>query len=237
MNNNLLSQNNIDSISTIKKDSIIYNLENSLTIVYMKNNNINTYSSSFNGNNTITYKNSNINFNTNYSTTFSNILSSNEFLNKINISHYNIFTSYIFNYSLSRNIKSDNSFGIGYGIKYKYKFISGGLSYALMYENTNYNNLPTTEIFRHSIRCKLKIERKLLNISNEYYYQPNIKNSKDYLIYGNTKIILLPKNKFNFTIQDVLNFRSISTVKTIHNITFGINYNFQKIEIVNRGKI
>ena len=38
----------------------------------------------------------------------------------------------------------------------------------------------------------------------------------------------IPQNKINFVVQDVLNFRSMSDVRTIHALTFGLNYKFSK---------
>jgi hypothetical protein len=49
-----------------------------------------------------------------------------------------LFISYVFNYSLSRKIESDNLFGIGVGFKKIYKHFYYGISYAIMYDKTNY---------------------------------------------------------------------------------------------------
>ena len=81
---------------------------------------------------------------------------------------------------------------------------------------------------RNSLRLKIKYAGKNIKVSTEYYYQPNFKNIKDCIVYGNTKISLFPEKSLNFIIQDAINYRSISSVKMLHNITFGIGYNFTK---------
>jgi hypothetical protein len=87
---------------------------------------------------------------------------------------------------------------------------------------------PTTNKLRHSIRAKIKIERKLFGFSTEYYYQPNIKDFNDCIIYGTTKLTLFPGKPLNFIMQDQMNFRSTSDVKMMNNLTFGVAYKFNK---------
>jgi hypothetical protein len=53
-------------------------------------------------------------------------------------------------------------------------------------------------------------------------------NFNDYIVYGITKIIINPKKPVSFIIQDVLNYRTDSQVKLLHNINFGISYKFVK---------
>jgi cytochrome c2 len=87
---------------------------------------------------------------------------------------------------------------------------------------------PSTNKLRHSIRAKIKIEKKKFGITTEYYYQPNIKDFNDCIIYGTTKLTLFPTKPFNFIIQDQMNFRSTSDVRMMNNLTFGIAYKFIK---------
>ena len=127
-----------------------------------------------------------------------------------------------------REISSDNWTGVGADIKKSKSWGKVSLSYAFISQNTIYFSDTTSQKFRHSIRPKIKIEKKLFTISTEYFYQPNIKSIKDYIIYGTTKVVILPKNALSFTFQDVINYRSISTVNMIHNLTFGLSYKFNK---------
>lgn len=47
----------------------------------------------------------------------------------------------------------------------------------------------------------------------------------DVIIYGNTKISLFQNRGVNLTISDNINYRSLSTVKLIHSLMFGIGFN------------
>jgi hypothetical protein len=212
-----------------KKDSTLLSFENGITSVVTNNNNESQFACSYSGNNSITKNKFSFNTTSNYSLFYNNSLINNDLLQKTNLSYSRFFVSNVFNYSLSRKIQSDNSIGIGLGYKKIYKAFYFGISYALMYSKTDYFLKPTTELARHSLRLKFKINTKILNINTEYYYQPNCISFKDYIIYGNTKIIFYPKNKLNFIIQNALNFRSLSNIKMINSVTFGISYNFDKI--------
>ena len=95
-----------------------YSLDNSLTgvLAQAKTKNINI---AYIGNNNINLRNFDINSMTNYTIGFSPSINQNEFSNKLNISNIykNVF-SFVnnqYNYSLIRNMKSDNWLGIGLG--------------------------------------------------------------------------------------------------------------------------
>ncbi len=206
-----------------KDTTIKLNLDNNISFIYSNPNNINQYGTSYNGTNSIGKNNVTFLTNSNYSLNFTNKIIGHDWLQKTNISYKRVFISHVFNYSLSRHIETDNA--IGCGIGFKYKIIS--LSYALMYQNTNYIDKPIKEVLRHSVRLKLKLQKKLFNFTTEYYYQPNINNINDVIIYGNTKITLYPQNKINFIIQDAMNYRSLSNIKLIHNFTVGFGYTFK----------
>ena len=206
---------NIDTIT-------IYTYNNSINGMYSENPN-KQINLGFNGDNSVVKGNKNLNSNTNYSLGYTTKINNSELLQKTNISYYNLFMSHIFNHSLARGIKYNNLIGIGYGHKWKYL----SLSYASMCENIIYNELPTKNLFRHSVRCKFKYEHDLFSISTEYYYQPNMVKINDVVVYGTTKISLLKKNKLSFTITDIVNYRSLNTVKLMHSINLGISYNLK----------
>ena len=147
------------------------------------------------GDNSLVFKFFNLKSNTNYLLKYQGSLVFNELLQKTNIEHNRLFVSHLFNRSFIRNISSDNSIGIGYGIKSgDERNIILSISYAIMGQHTEYGDKSKTDILRHSIRAGLKHTNNLLNISIEYYYQPNIKYFNDYILYGTSRIKFLPKN-------------------------------------------
>ena len=171
-------------------------------------------------------------FVTNYQTRFSPAIFDNEFIQRINIGHsekfWDLFGTYQFNYSLIRNIDVNNWIGAGAGVKKKFSWGKLSFSYAALYDHTQYSDGVISETMRHSFRPKVKVENKIVSLIFEYFYQPSMKDFGDYIIIGNTKLTILPQNKINFVVQDVLNFRSMSDVRTIHALTFGLNYKFSK---------
>lgn len=184
------------------------------------------------GENSFIKKNWDITSVTNYALTFSPNMSENELTQRLSynlkLGNWSNFTSYQFNYSYVRKIDSDNLFGIGTGIKKDYNCIKSSISYAILFQNTNYSLQTSEYLLRHSIRIKFIIEKDNFELISEYYYQPDILNFNNTIIYGTTKINFLPKNKINFTISDILNYRSQSNVKLIHNLTIGVGYKLQK---------
>jgi len=184
------------------------------------------------GENSFIKKNWDITSVTNYALTFSPNISENELTQRLSynlkLGNWSNFTSYQFNYSYVRKIDSDNLFGIGTGIKKDYNCIKSSISYAILFQNTNYSLQTSEYLLRHSIRIKFIIEKDNFELISEYYYQPDILNFNNTIIYGTTKINFLPKNKINFTISDILNYRSQSNVKLIHNLTIGVGYKLQK---------
>lgn len=198
----------------IKKDTVHYNISNTLSGMYVnKQTNI-----SFTGDNSLKYKKLNFGTNTQYNFGYTTKVTANELLQKTNIAYENIFLLYILNHSYTRNINAEQSLGIGY--VYWWKYVS--LSYAcLALHNTSVN-------YRHSFRYKTIYEHNMFKLIIEYYFQPNIKDANDLIIYGNSKIVLLPKNKISYTISDNINYRSLNTIKMIHSINFGITYTYKK---------
>ncbi len=208
-------------------------LDNSLTGIY-NTSKTSQFGVNFIGNNSLDLnKKISLDLVTNYQSRFSPKIIDNELIQRVNLGYskeyYDVFTTYQFNYSLVRGIQSNNWIGVGGGLKKKFNFGKISLSYAILYDNTYYMDSEITQTVRHSIRPKIKLENKFFSVSSEYFYQPSIIDKSDYIIYGNTKLLILPQNKVNFVIQDVLNYRSISDVKTIHALTFGLNYKFTKV--------
>lgn len=204
----------VDTAAVIPKDTIRYNLSNTLSGMYLnKQTNI-----SYTADNSIKYKKLSIGSNTQYTLGYLNQITSNELLQKTNVAYDNLFLLYILNHSYTRKINAEQSVGIGY--VYWWKYVS--LSYAcLVLHNTEFN-------YRHSFRYKTIYEHNLFKLNIEYYFQPNMRNTNDLIIYGNTKVTLLPKNKFSFTVSDNINYRSLNTIKMIHTINFGITYTYKK---------
>ena len=211
------------STSLAQSDTItIYTYNNSINGMYTKNTN-NQINIGFNGDNSIVKGYKNFNSNTNYNLGYTTKIINSELLQKTNIGYHDLFISHIFNHSLARGIKYNNLIGVGYG----HKWGDFSLSYASMCENVIYTELPTKNLFRHSVRCKFKYEHDLFSISTEYYYQPNMLKINDFVVYGTTKISLLQKSKLSFTITDIVNYRSLNTVKLMHSINLGISYNLK----------
>ena len=208
-------------------------LDNNLTGMYSETKNGPQFGLNFIGNNSIDINKFALDLGTNYQLGYlQKSLSQNEFIQRANFAYnheyWDVFTTYQYNHSLIREIKSDNLIGIGGGVKKKFNWGKLSLSYATLYQSTNYLNIESTSNLRHSLRAKIKIEKTKLALSMEYYYQPSMSNFSDYIVYGSTKITINPKKPVSFIIQDVLNYRTDSPVRLLHNINFGISYKFVK---------
>jgi hypothetical protein len=216
---------NISSQTEIK-------LDNNFTGI-LSTNNTTTFGFNFVGNNSIDLNKISFDFSTNYAMRFSPILKENEFIQRQNIGYekekWDLFITHQYNYSLIRKINADNWLGIGGGLKFKYKWGKLSFSYATIYQNSDYFQQQSEYLFRHSLRGKLKFERKNISFSSEYFYQPNFIDFKDVIIYGNSKISLFTNKSINIIIQDVVNWRSTSDVKLIHNLSLGIGYKMNKV--------
>lgn len=208
-------------------------LDNNLTGMYSETKNGPQFGLNFIGNNSIDINKFALDLGTNYQLGYlQKSLSQNEFIQRANFAYnheyWDVFTTYQYNHSLIREIKSDNWIGIGGGVKKKFNWGKLSLSYATLYQSTNYLDIESTGNLRHSLRAKVKIEKTKLALSMEYYYQPTMSNFSDYIVYGTTKITINPKKPVSFIIQDVLNYRTDSQIKLLHNINFGISYKFVK---------
>ena len=76
--------------------------------------------------------------------------------------HWDLFTTYQFNYSLLREITADNWLGIGGGVKEKFNWGKASLSYAMLYQNTNYFYLDPKETLGEELYQKYLKYDKLL---------------------------------------------------------------------------
>lgn len=206
-------------------------LDNNLTGI-LSTNNTTTFGFSFVGNNSLDIKKLSIDLSTNYATRFSPTLKENELIQRQNIGFeqkkWDAFITHQFNYSLIRQIKTDTWLGTGIGLKFLVKSSKISFSYATIYQSSYYFSNERDYLFRHSFRSKIRVEGKKMALISEYYFQPNIKDFNDLIIYGTTKINLFYNKQMSFVIQDVVNYRNTSDIKVIHNLTLGIGYKFNK---------
>lgn len=206
-------------------------LDNNFTGI-LSNNNTTTFGFNYVGNNSIDVKKISYDFSTNYSTRFSPNLKENEFNQRQNIGYekekWDLFLTHQYNYSLIRKITAENWLGVGGGLKFKYNWGKLSLSYATIYQSSNYFEDGSEFLFRHSLRVKLKLEGKNISFSSEYFFQPKVSDFNDLIIYGNSRISLFTNKSINFIIQDVINYRTNSNIKTIHNLSLGIGYRINK---------
>lgn len=212
-----------------QKDTIKFSLDDNINGSYSKySDNNNIMNVGFVGDNSLNYRKLKFNATTNYSLSFRDSITANELVNKTNFEYDNVFFSNVYTNSLIRSIKNDNSFGVGYGHKFSINKLNISISYAILYQKTFYTNGLDKEISRNSFRTKIKYNGDLVGFSTEFYYQPSFKSIKsDYIVYGNAKIIFLPKKRLNFILQDAINYISTSKVRMLHNLAFGIGYTFK----------
>lgn len=207
-------------------------LDNNFTGI-LSTNKTTTFGFNYVGNNSIDFKKVSYDFSTNYSTRFSPTIKENEFNQRQNVGYekekWDLFITHQYNYSLIRQITSDNWLGVGGGLKFKYNWGKISLSYATIYQSSNYFINDSEYLFRHSLRTKLKIEKKNISFYSEYFFQPNVSNFDDIIIYGNSKVNFIINKSLSFIIQDVVNWRSTSDVKLIHNLSLGVGYKFNKV--------
>ena len=212
-----------------QKDTVRLSLDNSINGAYTKyTNNNNILNVGFVGDNSVNYKMLKFNTTSNYTISYRDSITSNEFVEKTNVGYGNVFVSNVYAHSYVRSIKNDNSFGLGYIHKFSIKKFFFSVSYAILYQRTFYENGSTKTVERNSFRTKIKYNSDLFGFSTEVYYQPSFRSMKDdYIIYGNAKIILFPKKRVNFILQDAINYISKSKVRMLHNLAFGVEYNFK----------
>jgi hypothetical protein len=159
------------------------NLDNNLAGIYSDSKSGQQIGLNFSGSNTISKNKVSIDFGTNYLIRYNKLLTDNELIQRVNIGYnkekYDMFITYQYNYSLSRSISSDNWIGVGGGLKKKFDSGKISLSYAFIFQNTDYFIKANDEMFRNSFRLKFKIEKKFIGFSTEYYYQPSFIDFND----------------------------------------------------------
>lgn len=222
----------ITSISFAQKE---VNLDNNLTCnTVQADNTTKSVGITYIGDNTLILKKFDFNSNTNYVYLTDK---QNELSQRFNLMYKlpegklddYTFATYQFNSSLIRNIKADHWIGAGYGVKAKIdSTLTLSTSYALVFQDILWNTGETKTFFRHSLRGKVKLTRNDFELVSEYFYQPNIQYFNEYMIVGTSKFVIMPKNKLNFVIQDVLNYNSVAEIKVLHTISLGIQYKFNK---------
>ena len=210
------------------KDTVKVSLDNNINGAYTKfSNNSNIVNVGFVGDNSVSYKKFKLSSSSNYSLSFRDTILANELVEKTNAGYADFFLSNVYTQSLVRSVRNDNAFGIGYGKKLSIKKFDLSLSYAVLYQKTFYNNGTTKQVGRNSFRTKIKYDGNLIGFSTEFYYQPNFESMEDYIVYGDAKLIFLPKKRLNFILQDAINYISKSEVRMLHNLAFGVGYTFK----------
>jgi hypothetical protein len=222
----------ITSVSFAQKE---LNLDNNLTCnTVQADNTTKSVAFTYIGDNTLILKNFDFNSNTNYTFLTDK---QDELLQRFNVMYkfperkfddYSFFT-YQFNSSLIRKIDEDHWIGLGYGVKKKIdSTLAVSTSYAIIFQDILWSSGENKTFFRHSLRGKVKLTKNDFEIVSEYFYQPNIQYFDEYIIIGTTKLVIMPKNKLNFVVQDVVNYNSTTEVKLLHTISLGIQYKFNK---------
>lgn len=206
-----------------------YRLENNVTGSYSTSKNGDQTSLVLNGINHVDNGRQYIEVNPYYSLIYSGkTVIDNEFLTREDIGikdkSVSVFIVHQYNSSLIRSISSDNWIGLGIGktflIGKTFKFsISDCLENE--YRKYYYSDIQTT--VRNSLRAKIKFTYRGIQLSSEYFYQPNINDPTDINIFGTTTINIFEGKSVSFIIQNVYNFVSTTSVHVIQNTTFGLN--------------
>lgn len=212
---------------------IKWSFDNTITGVYGTTKTGNQLTLTATGQNSIDYKKFGFDYNPSYIIQYSPQLTNNEYLSRQNLRYnttkYDAFITHTFNYSFIRGINSDNYIGIGGGIKREQKDkFKVSISYAALYQKTEFSNFTEKEYFRHSIRTRIKWTTSKIQFVSEVYFQPSMTDFNNQIINANNQLVLFPKNKVNLTIQDLINYRTDSETQMIHKLTVGIKVKFVK---------
>jgi hypothetical protein len=212
---------------------IKWSLDNTFTGVYGTTKTGNQLTLTAGGSNSIDYKKFGFDYNPTYIIQYSPELTNNEYLSRQNFRFsrpgYDAFLTHTFNYSFIRGINSDNFIGIGGGIKKEQKDkFKVSLSYATMYQNTQFANGTSREYVRHSARTRIKLTFTKFQFVSEVYYQPTFLDFSNYIVNANNQLVLFPKSKVNLTIQDLISYRSDSPSPMIHKLTVGLKIKIAK---------
>ena len=208
-------------------------LDNNITGIYSKSTKGLIIGSNYVGNNSFDFnKKLSLDLVTSYSIRTSQQITENELIQRQVLDYhkesFDVFVFHQYNYSLLRKISADNQVGIGFGIKKSTDQSKISLSYATLYQNQEFFDNTITLFLRNSLRLKIKYQTKSIGFSTEIFYQPRFISFEDYIILSSTKITFLPTKKWNIVLQDVINYRSVSEVKMIHNLTIGASFKLTK---------
>ena len=188
----------------------------------------------FSGQNSLAARGVSLDLLTNWQVAWSPLLAQNELIQSVNLGYrrpgWDLFTTYQYNHSLLRKIESDNWLGVGGGVKREWTGGKLSLSYATIYQRTNYSILPDRNLFRHSLRGRVKFDKKIFSINSEYFFQPSFQDFEDHIVFGTTKVTFFPEKPLGLTIQNTLNYRSRDAFKTLQNTTLGISYKFTGVK-------
>jgi hypothetical protein len=212
---------------------IKWSFDNTFTGVYGTTKTGNQLTLTTAGTNSINWKKFGFDYNPTYIIQYSPELTNNEYVSRQNFrfsqAKYDVFITHTFNYSLIRGIESDNFIGIGGGIKREKKDkFKISLSYAVLYQNTQFSNNIVKEYLRHSIRTRIKLTGEKCQFISEVYYQPAVDGFSNYIVNANNQLILFPKGRFNLTFQDLISYRSDSPSPMIHKLTAGMKIKITK---------
>jgi len=118
--------------------------------------------------------------------------------------------------NFTRNVDM-NLFGAGLGRSDTLKTLPYKLTYGLLYQ---YMNEP---FVRHSLRLKTSKKVSRTTGALEVFYQPNVADPSDYIVYSSFKLSYNLGN-FSVSLNDVYNFHSKRLLNTVHIVTLGIAY-------------
>ena len=145
------------------QDTIIKESKNTMTGIYSQSGTSQKISLSLLSDNSIKSNLFDISTGTTFAYVYGTTVLGNDIQQKTYIRYDNEFLLHVFNYSYIRGINSENSYGIGYG-KW-WKLVS--VTYALLYQTTQYSDFTRSDIYRHSFRLKFHFEIKKINLSFE----------------------------------------------------------------------
>lgn len=186
----------------------------------------------FSGQNSYSRREVSLDLLTNWQVAWSPSLSQDELVGSVNLGwrkpKWDLFTTYQYNHSLLRKIENDNWIGIGGGLKREFQRGKLSLSYASIWQRTNYTVLSDRELLRHSLRVRVKVDRKLFSTNIEYFFQPSFQDFGDNIVFGTTKVTFFPEKPLGLTLQNTLNYRSRDAFKLLQNTTLGISYKLSK---------
>ena len=211
--------------SLINISILSQNLKNNFSIGFNYNNNkLKTYSGVLNTTTNYQKKWLVIDNVLNENISFTNKINQNELSNKLSIgiskNRHSGFINYQTNYSLTRNLNLDHLIGLGFGQRDSIYEVKLNYSYAILWQTITNQNINK---IRNSFRLKISQKKLNYNWNIEYYYQPDLINYKDYIIYGTTKFTYKVK-KLGLSVINIVNYNSFLQIKIINTVNAGFTY-------------